>query len=201
MFHTNRCGESLYVLSVSKSVATPRPWSSRRIGNVARYRAFEEIEIEIPALARRVLVPGERDHHACAGPPRRRRTANAASAKWSRRDSSSRASPARRRRALRSRCRRWYQARAHVDVVRGLAVRLDGDAGAGGRRADRPPLAPESERAVHGSLPGAGSQYPDVVTQVLSSSIRTDPGPATLSGRLPAGFGHGPVGDHHLPLG
>src|SRR5579872_2059317 len=36
-----------------------------------------------------------------------------------------------------------------------------------------------------GSLPGAGSQYPDVVTQVLSSSMRTEPGPATLSGRLP----------------
>jgi hypothetical protein len=32
-----------------------------------------------------------------------------------------------------------------------------------------------------GSLPGAGSQYPEVLTQVLSSSIRTDPGPATLS--------------------
>src|ERR1017187_6781117 len=39
-----------------------------------------------------------------------------------------------------------------------------------------------------GSLPGAGSQYPDVVTQVLSSSMRTDPGPATLSARLPAGL-------------
>src|ERR1035438_6566871 len=39
-----------------------------------------------------------------------------------------------------------------------------------------------------GSLPGAGSQYPDVVTQVLSSSMRTDPGPATLSARLLAGL-------------
>src|SRR3974390_2211871 len=39
-----------------------------------------------------------------------------------------------------------------------------------------------------GSLPGAASQYPDVVTQVLSSSIRTDPGPATLSARLEAGL-------------
>src|ERR1039458_2959863 len=39
-----------------------------------------------------------------------------------------------------------------------------------------------------GSLPGAGSQYPDVVTQVLSSSMRTEPGPATLSARLPAGL-------------
>ena len=38
-----------------------------------------------------------------------------------------------------------------------------------------------------GSLPGAGSQYPDVLTHVLSSSMRTDPGPATLSARLPAG--------------
>jgi hypothetical protein len=36
-----------------------------------------------------------------------------------------------------------------------------------------------------GSFPGACSQYPDALTQVLSSSIRTDPGPATLSGRLP----------------
>src|SRR5579885_3260603 len=39
-----------------------------------------------------------------------------------------------------------------------------------------------------GSLPGAGSQYPDVPTHVLSSSIRTEPGPATLSARLPAGL-------------
>src|SRR5579883_3356868 len=39
-----------------------------------------------------------------------------------------------------------------------------------------------------GSLPEAGSQYPDVVTHVLSSSIRTEPGPATLSARLPAGL-------------
>src|ERR1039458_4352662 len=39
-----------------------------------------------------------------------------------------------------------------------------------------------------GSLPGAGSQYPDVVTQVLSSSMRTEPGPATLSARLLAGL-------------
>ena len=39
-----------------------------------------------------------------------------------------------------------------------------------------------------GSLPGAGSQYPDVLTQVLSSSIRTEPGPATLSARLLAGL-------------
>ena len=37
-------------------------------------------------------------------------------------------------------------------------------------------------------MPGAASQYPDVVTQVLSSSIRTDPGPATLSARLLAGL-------------
>src|ERR1039458_211317 len=34
-----------------------------------------------------------------------------------------------------------------------------------------------------GSLPGASSQYPEVLTHVLSSSIRTDPGPATLSMR------------------
>jgi len=34
----------------------------RRIGNVAQHRAFEEIEIEIPALARSVLVASERDH-------------------------------------------------------------------------------------------------------------------------------------------
>src|ERR1035438_3795883 len=39
-----------------------------------------------------------------------------------------------------------------------------------------------------GSLLGAGSQYPDVVTQVLSSSMRTEPGPATLSARLLAGL-------------
>ena len=32
-----------------------------------------------------------------------------------------------------------------------------------------------------GSLPGASSQYPEVLTHVLSSSILTDPGPATLS--------------------
>ena len=36
-------------------------------------------------------------------------------------------------------------------------------------------------------MPGAGSQYPDVLIQVLSSSIRTDPGTATFSARLPAG--------------
>ncbi len=39
-----------------------------------------------------------------------------------------------------------------------------------------------------GSLPGAGSQHPSVLTQVLSSSMRTEPGPATLSARLPAGL-------------
>src|ERR1035438_9917855 len=39
-----------------------------------------------------------------------------------------------------------------------------------------------------GSLPGAACQYPDVVTEVLSSSIRTDPGPATLSARFDAGL-------------
>src|SRR5690348_11538060 len=39
-----------------------------------------------------------------------------------------------------------------------------------------------------GSLPGADSQYPDVPTQVLSSSMRTEPGPATWSDRLLAGL-------------
>src|ERR1035438_6077488 len=39
-----------------------------------------------------------------------------------------------------------------------------------------------------GSLPGAASQYPEVLTHVLSSSIRTEPGPATLSARLLAGL-------------
>src|ERR1039457_3242091 len=39
-----------------------------------------------------------------------------------------------------------------------------------------------------GSLPGAASQYPKVLTQVLSSLIRTDSGPATLSARLDAGL-------------
>src|SRR5208283_2899303 len=38
-----------------------------------------------------------------------------------------------------------------------------------------------------GSLPGAASQYPEVLTHALSSSIRTDPGPATLSARWLAG--------------
>src|SRR5579864_7563674 len=39
-----------------------------------------------------------------------------------------------------------------------------------------------------GSLPGAVSQYPEVRTHVLSSSMRTDPGPAALSARLLAGL-------------
>ena len=34
----------------------------RRVRNVARDRAFQEIEIEVPALAAGVLVAGERDH-------------------------------------------------------------------------------------------------------------------------------------------
>src|SRR5208337_1487041 len=33
------------------------------IGDVARDRAFQEIEIEVPALARRVFVARKRDHH------------------------------------------------------------------------------------------------------------------------------------------
>src|SRR5271157_3748731 len=39
-----------------------------------------------------------------------------------------------------------------------------------------------------GSLPGAGSQYPEVLTHVLSSSMRAEPGPATLSARLLGGL-------------
>src|ERR1017187_4473541 len=39
-----------------------------------------------------------------------------------------------------------------------------------------------------GSLPGAASQYPKALTHVLSSSIRTDVGPATFSARLLAGL-------------
>src|ERR1039458_2667283 len=39
-----------------------------------------------------------------------------------------------------------------------------------------------------GSLPGAASQYPEALTHVLSSSIRTDAGPATFSARLLAGL-------------
>src|ERR1039457_2516936 len=50
------------------------------------------------------------------------------------------------------------------------------------------PWPPNATAPFTGSLPGAGAQYPDVVTQVLSSSMRTEPGPATLSARLPAGL-------------
>ena len=39
-----------------------------------------------------------------------------------------------------------------------------------------------------GSLPGAGSQYPEVLTHVLSSSMRIEPGHDTFSARLPAGL-------------
>jgi hypothetical protein len=35
----------------------------RRIGNVAQHCALDEVEVEIPALARYVVVPGERDQH------------------------------------------------------------------------------------------------------------------------------------------
>src|ERR1017187_4536773 len=50
------------------------------------------------------------------------------------------------------------------------------------------PWLQKANAPLTGSLPGAGSQYPDVVTQVLSSSMRTEPGPATLSARLLAGL-------------
>jgi len=52
-----------------------------------------------------------------------------------------------------------------------------------------------------GSLPGAASQYPDVLTQVLSSSMRTETGPSHLEAPLASRIaGHRPIGDHHLPL-
>src|ERR1039458_9959868 len=63
-------------------------------------------------------------------------------------------------------------------------VRLAPDAAA---RIARPWLQ-KANAPFTGSLPGAGSQYPEVLTHVLSSSIRTDPGPATLSARLLAGL-------------
>src|ERR1035438_5149951 len=50
------------------------------------------------------------------------------------------------------------------------------------------PWLQKANEPFTGSLPGAGSQYPDVPTHVLSSSIRTDPVPATLRARLPAGL-------------
>src|SRR3974390_1903045 len=50
------------------------------------------------------------------------------------------------------------------------------------------PWLQKANAPLTGSLPGAGSQYPDVLTQVLSSSMRTEPGPANLSARLPAGL-------------
>src|SRR5579883_1025808 len=48
------------------------------------------------------------------------------------------------------------------------------------------PWLQKANAPLTGSLPGACSQNPEVFTHVLSSSIRTDPGPATLSARLPA---------------
>src|ERR1039458_1816475 len=63
-------------------------------------------------------------------------------------------------------------------------VRLAPDAAA---RIARPWLQ-KANAPFTGSLPGAGSQYPEVLTHVLSSSIRTEPGPATLSARLLAGL-------------
>src|ERR1017187_8419467 len=50
------------------------------------------------------------------------------------------------------------------------------------------PWLQKANAPLTGSLPGADSQYPDVVTQVLSSSMRTEPGPATLNARLLAGL-------------
>src|SRR5271157_2662576 len=50
------------------------------------------------------------------------------------------------------------------------------------------PWLQKANAPFRGSLPGAASQYPEVLTHVLSSSIRTDPGPATLSARLDAGL-------------
>src|SRR5579872_5546216 len=50
------------------------------------------------------------------------------------------------------------------------------------------PWLQKAKAPLTGSLPGAGSQYPEVLTQVLSSSMRTEPGPATFSARLPAGL-------------
>src|ERR1035441_7399871 len=63
-------------------------------------------------------------------------------------------------------------------------VRLAPDAAA---RIARPWLQ-KANAPFTGSLPGAGSQYPEVLTHVLSSSIRTEPGPATLSARLLVGL-------------
>jgi hypothetical protein len=50
------------------------------------------------------------------------------------------------------------EARADVDGMRVLAMRLDGDAGTGSRRPDRTSLAPEGERAIHGVV--AGGSFP-----------------------------------------
>src|ERR1039458_5372720 len=81
-------------------------------------------------------------------------------------------------------------------------MRLDGDASTGSRRADRPPLTPEGERAVHrvvagGGLPVSGRADPGAV---FLDADRT--GPSHLERALAGGTaGHSPVGDHHLPLG
>src|ERR1039458_8010319 len=50
------------------------------------------------------------------------------------------------------------------------------------------PMLQKANAPFTGSLPGAASQHPEVLTHVLSSSIRTEPGPATLSARLVAGL-------------
>src|SRR5271157_3969322 len=80
-------------------------------------------------------------------------------------------------------------------------MRLNGYAGPGSRRADRPPLTPEGECAVHGvvargGLPVSGRGDPSAV---FLDADRPRPGhlERALAGRI---AGHGPVGDHHLPL-
>ncbi len=141
-----------------------------RIGDVARDRAFEEIEIEIPALARRVLVARQRDHHLvlpCCD-------AGEEQASCLGSGGSGIVAVERHRRAAVQRgghdAAGGIEARADVDGVGVLAVRLDGDAGAGRRRPDRAPLAPEGERAVHGVVAGGG----------LPVSGRGDPGAVFL---------------------
>ena len=174
----------------------------RRIGNGARHGAFEEVEIEVPALARRVLVARERDHHAVLA----RRDTGEEQAPRLRGGGGGIVAVERHRRAAVERCGHnaagGIEARADVDVVRVLAVRLDGDAGTGSRRPDRPSLAPEGERAVHGivaggGLPISGSAHPRTV---FFDPDRSWPGHVERAlARWRAG--DRPVGDDHLPLG
>src|ERR1035441_7787524 len=85
--------------------------------------------------------------------------------------------------------------------MRVLAMRLDGDDGTGRRRADRAPLAPEGERTVDRVIAGGGLPVPGRGDPgaVFLDADRT--GPSHLERALAGGIaGHGPVGDHHLPL-